>query len=164
MNIVFFSIGTNLGDRDAHLKEALCKIEKNIGHIVKYSSVYETEPWGFVSENKFLNMVIKVETRLDATGVMDEILKIESTLGRVRTGVKYFSRLIDVDILFYNDLILNDKDLIIPHPHMHERKFVLVPMCEIEPGMIHPVLKKPMASLLEKCIDEGYVMKYDKSR
>ena len=160
MNKVILGIGTNLGNREDNLKKAVDGIRENIGTVVQASSVYETDPWGFKSEDKFLNMVVKVETMLTHSGLLGRILMIESLSGRVRSEKQYSSRVIDIDILFYNDIVIDEASLQIPHPRMHERKFVLVPLCEIEPEMIHPVLKKSFASLLKTCMDKSNVTKY----
>ena len=155
MKKIFLGIGTNLGDRETNLKIAVGRIEENIGHVIKSSSVFETEPWGFKTDNQFLNMVVKVETKLTPSEVLDSILMIETLLGRTRGVKQYSSRVIDIDILLYEDLILNEKNLKIPHPLMHERKFVLVPLCEIAPNLIHPVLKKSIRILLSLCKDQS---------
>jgi 2-amino-4-hydroxy-6-hydroxymethyldihydropteridine diphosphokinase len=160
MKNVFLGIGTNLGDRENNLENALVEIEKLIGWVIKTSSVYETEPWGFHTKDKFLNMVVKVETVLNPNELLEYIQKIESVLGRVRGKKRYSSRMIDIDILFYDDLHEEDKKLIIPHPLLHKRKFVLIPLCEIASEFIHPVLKKTMSELLEICEDYSEVKKY----
>ena len=152
---VFLGIGTNLGNRAENLKDSVARIEKYIGTIHESSSVFETEPWGFETNDQFLNMVVKVETKYSPSMILDEILKIESLLGRVRGEDLYSSRVIDIDLLLYEDQIINERNLIVPHPLMHERKFVLVPLCQISPEMKHPVLKVTFASLLESCDDKG---------
>jgi 2-amino-4-hydroxy-6-hydroxymethyldihydropteridine diphosphokinase len=157
MKEVFLGIGTNLGNRVENLKETVEKIEEHIGHIIRYSSVYETEPWGFQTQDQFLNMVVMVETKLSPSGLLGSILMIEALLGRVRDGGQYASRLIDIDILMYDNLVLEEKTLKIPHPKMHLRKFVLVPLCEIGQGLNHPVLNRSIASLLKKCTDKSKV-------
>jgi 2-amino-4-hydroxy-6-hydroxymethyldihydropteridine diphosphokinase len=160
MNIVFLGVGTNLGNRERNLKEAITRIEEKIGPVLKSSTVYETEPWGFQSCDEFLNMVVKVETKLNPTGLLERILMIESQLGRVRDEKQYSSRVIDIDILLYEGMVIDEKSLKIPHPMMHERKFVLVPLCEIEPELVHPVLKQSMVSLLKTCKDTSKVFPY----
>jgi 2-amino-4-hydroxy-6-hydroxymethyldihydropteridine diphosphokinase len=160
MKNVFLGIGTNLGDRENNLEKAVAGIEEIIGQVLKTSSVFETEPWGFHTKDKFLNMVVKVETVLDPNELLENAQMIESLLGRVRGKKRYSSRLIDIDILFYEDLHLDDEDLKIPHPLLHKRKFVLVPLCEIAPEIIHPVLKKTVVDLLELCEDKSDVKKY----
>ncbi len=157
MKVVFLGIGTNLGDRESNLKEAIAGIEKHIGRVINSSSVYETEPWGFKAEQEFLNIVVKVETELIPTDLLEAILVLEKKLGRIRSENQYSSRVIDIDILFYENEIINSEELRVPHPLLHERKFVLVPLCEIEPELVHPVLKKSVTWLLEKCEDKSNV-------
>ena len=154
------SIGTNLGNREENLAFALSGIEENIGKISKSSSVYESEPWGFNADIDFLNMVVKVETKLSPAQLLEEILNIESAIGRVRNGKRYLSRIIDIDILLYEDLIMDNLNLKIPHPLMNERRFVLAPLCDIASESVHPVLKMSFASLLEDCEDMSKVKKY----
>lgn len=158
MKIVFLGIGSNLGNRESNIQQAVAEIEKSVGVVRKTSSVYETEPWGFQSEDAFLNMVVATETELSPRALLSEILNIESSLGRIRNNDRYSSRIIDIDILLYDKVILNEPDLKIPHPLMHERKFVLVPLCEIAPEMIHPVLKKTFRELLDVCGDGSNVV------
>lgn len=157
MHKVFLGIGSNLGNREFNLREAVDCIGESVGTILKASSLFETEPWGFETETHFLNMAVEVETKLTPSGVLGAILMIETKLGRIRNGKQYTSRIIDIDILFYDDLIMDEIALKIPHPFIHNRKFVLVPLNEIAPGFIHPVLKKNIGSLLESCEDQGYV-------
>ncbi len=157
---IFLGIGSNLGERDRNIKEALNKIEEFIGPCFAASSVYETEPWGFRSDKKFLNMVIGVETDLSPSVLMGTILKIEANLGRMRNDNRYTSRVIDIDILFYGSEIIEQDGLVIPHPRIHERRFVLVPLCEIEEEFIHPVIKKMLKILLKECPDKSLVKLY----
>ncbi|MDO9340042.1 MAG: 2-amino-4-hydroxy-6-hydroxymethyldihydropteridine diphosphokinase [Bacteroidales bacterium] len=161
MNIVFLGIGTNLGNRGNNLKEAIARIEEHIGPVLKSSSVYETEPWGFQSGDEFLNMVVKVETKLIPAGLLERILMIESLLGRVKGEKQYSSRVIDIDILLYEGMVIDEKSLKIPHPLMHKRKFVLVPLCEIEPELVHPVLNQSIAFLLKTCKDKSKVLPHN---
>jgi 2-amino-4-hydroxy-6-hydroxymethyldihydropteridine diphosphokinase len=160
MKIIFLGIGTNLGDRKDNLEQAVKRIEEHIGPVMKCSSVYETEPWGFKAENQFLNMVVKVGTKLAPSGLLGRVLMIEALLGRVRGKERYSSRIIDIDILLYEGLIINEESLKVPHPLMPERKFVLVPLCEIASEMMHPVLKKTFGELLEMCVDKSAVRQY----
>jgi 2-amino-4-hydroxy-6-hydroxymethyldihydropteridine diphosphokinase len=160
MNKVFLGIGTNLGDREKNLAEAMELIGERIFIPSVCSSVYETEPWGFESESKFLNLVIVIETELSPVILLEKIHEIELTMGRVRDKNQYESRVIDIDILFYNDLVLDTGSLKIPHPHLHNRRFVLVPLSEIAFDFVHPVLDKTISSLLDICPDKGIVRTY----
>jgi 2-amino-4-hydroxy-6-hydroxymethyldihydropteridine diphosphokinase len=159
MNKAFLGIGTNLGNRKANLRKTIEMIGEHIGKLIHSSSVYETAPWGFEAENDFLNMVIMVETNHSPAELMKKIAIIESKLGRERSQDRYSSRVIDIDILLYNDFVIIENGLKIPHPLMHERKFVLVPFCELAPDIIHPVLGKSMKVLLEECRDRSKISK-----
>jgi 2-amino-4-hydroxy-6-hydroxymethyldihydropteridine diphosphokinase len=156
---VYLGIGANLGDRGKNINEALELIKEHIGPVIKVSSLYETEPWGFKCENDFMNMVAEVETKLKPSGLLGRILMIEAQLGRLRGEKKYSSRLIDIDILIYGEKILETKSLIVPHPEMHERRFVLVPFSEIMPDLVHPKLGKTIKDLLKGCPDKSTVKK-----
>lgn len=160
MSIVFLGIGANLGERGSSLKNAISEIEEHIGTVLRSSSIYETAPWGFEASNKFLNMVVEVETRLSPSGLLMTILMIEANLGRIRNETQYSSRVIDIDILLYDDMVIDEISLKIPHPLMQERKFVLVPLREIAPELVHPVLKKSSTELLELCKDKNEVKRY----
>jgi 2-amino-4-hydroxy-6-hydroxymethyldihydropteridine diphosphokinase len=160
MKKVFLGLGSNLGDRAGNLTDARIRIESTLGSVISVSSIYETKPWGFKSDTEFLNMVICIETDLAPSGLLGRILMIESQLGRIRCEDKYSSRKIDIDILLYDNEIVNEVALKIPHPHMHERRFVLTPLAEIAPGLIHPVLNKKITTLLKICRDKGKVGKY----
>jgi 2-amino-4-hydroxy-6-hydroxymethyldihydropteridine diphosphokinase len=161
MKTAFLGIGTNIGRREDNLRDAVTKIEEHIGKVMVSSSVYETEPWGFQSMDKFLNMVVKVETKLTPSGLLGRILMIESLLGRVRGEKQYSSRVIDIDILLYEDLVIDELSLKIPHPLLHERKFVLIPLSGLAPEIIHPVLNKSICTLLELCEDKSKVLPHN---
>lgn len=150
MSKVFLGLGTNLDNKEENIGNAIKYIEELIGKVVSQSALYITEPWGFESDNTFINAVVAVETSLAARDVLDATKKIERLMGRTYKSVnrQYKDRIIDIDILFYDDLVINEDDLIIPHPLMQERLFVMQPLSEIAPGFVHPVLKKSIKELL----------------
>ena len=144
---VFIALGTNLGDRQANLRVARCALTPQI--IVRQcSSVYETPPWGYEDQPAFLNQVIEVRTALDPLPLLDALKAIEAQMGRMKT-FRFGPRLIDLDILFYGQRVLEAERLSLPHPRLTERAFVLVPLHEIAPNFIHPVTGETVAALLE---------------
>jgi len=149
---VYIALGSNMGDRNQNLEDACRFIESSAGKIIKRSSVYETEPWGFHQQPDFFNQTIKIETTFAPDRLMKELLAIEENMGRIRT-FKNASRVIDIDILFYGDRIINNEHVTIPHPSLEKRKFVLIPLNEIAPELIHPVRKKSVGELLLECMD-----------
>ncbi|MBN1107502.1 MAG: 2-amino-4-hydroxy-6-hydroxymethyldihydropteridine diphosphokinase [Bacteroidales bacterium] len=161
MKNVFLGIGSNLGDRAKNLKTALDLIKLHIGVVSASSSVWETEPWGFSSEELFLNMAVEVETKLNASGLLGRILMIEAGMGRLRNDSGYSSRIIDIDILFYGNRIIKTRSLVLPHQKIQERKFVLEPLNEIASGFIHPLLGKDISTLLAECTDKGKVRRLE---
>lgn len=158
MNTVYFLLGSNLGNSKEQLLLAIENIEKYIGPIIKLSSLYSTAAWGNNKQPDFLNQVIIVQTLLAPQIVLNEILAIEEKMGRVRT-VKNAARIIDIDILFFNSEIIKVKDLIIPHPEIQNRRFVLIPLVEIAGLILHPILKKNAQELLNICTDNLNVQK-----
>ncbi|WP_245957856.1 2-amino-4-hydroxy-6-hydroxymethyldihydropteridine diphosphokinase [Niabella yanshanensis] len=142
----FLIIGTNLGDRPAHLQQAIAQIEENVGKILHRSSVYETEPWGITDQPSFYNQVLKVATTLNPLQLLTATLAIEKEMGRVRAE-RYGARIIDIDILFFDDLVINTGELTIPHPRITERNFVLAPLAEIAPHLVHPVLHQTISEI-----------------
>lgn len=154
---VFLGLGTNLGDRENNLLMAVNMIREEIGMEIDCSSVYETEPWGFLSDNPFLNMVVRVTTSLKPQEVLEKTLMIEARLGRRRGVRRYVSRTMDIDILLYGTDVINNENLEIPHPGIAVRRFVLEPLRELAPEMMHPVLKVTFSELLMKCRDKRAV-------
>jgi len=144
----YLSIGSNLGDRINYINKAIEKLKQNNIKIIKSSNIIETEPYGYKEQGKFLNMAVEIDSDLEPLELMKLILEIESELGRIRT-VRWGPRVIDIDIIFYDSLIINEPDLKIPHPDMQNRLFVLKPLHEIAPDFVHPVLKKTITELLE---------------
>lgn len=157
---VYLLLGSNEGNRKKYLQDAESMISFRIGRIIKHSSVYETEPWGFDDERYFLNQVMVVITQQTPLQLLDKINKIESELGRKRLqSGDYSNRSIDIDILFYGNQVFSTKELKIPHPLIQERRFVLVPMEEVAPEFKHPQLKKTISFLLKECTDNLEVRK-----
>lgn len=158
----FILLGSNMGNREELLSEAIELIELRCGKVVLKSSLYESEPWGFDAEIYFLNQSIAIESILSPHDLLNELLAIEAELGRKRkeNHVGYESRPIDLDIIYYDDIINNDEDLILPHPRLHLRRFVLTPLCEIAPDFIHPIIRETNSALLDKCEDHSEVRLY----
>ena len=160
LNHVFLGIGGNLGDRIGNLRRAVELIGERIGRIEKVSSVYLSEPWGFKHAKYFTNIVAELYTDLSADEVLTKAFEIEAELKRTRSGNGYEGRTMDIDILFFNNEILNTERLVVPHPHICQRKFVLLPMAEIEPNFVHPQNGKTMQQLAEICPDNGKIRKF----
>ena len=158
MKEVYLLLGSNLGDSKKKLSDALRIIEEKLGVIIRSSSLYQTAAWGKTDQPDFINQVVCLRTKLPPRQLLEQILVIENQLGRIRAE-KWSSRTIDIDILFYGDLIVQEKDLIIPHPFLHLRKFTLMPLCEINPELYHPVLKAKATDLLNKLEDNLQVKK-----
>lgn len=158
MNNIYLLLGSNLGDSKQHLQNAIAHIAHEVGVILKISSVYKTAAWGNTQQPDFLNQVLLVSSPLSPQETLRKILTIETTLGRVR-DIKWEARVIDIDILFYNDACINETNLIVPHPYLHQRNFTLIPLSEIAPDFYHPVLKKTVAALCEMYSDNLQVFK-----
>ena len=143
--MVYLALGTNLGNRAANLKEAIASLPPQM-EVKAKSDVYETQPWGYADQPMFLNQVVRAETYLKPEPLLRHLKRLEIALGR-KPSFENGPRLIDIDILFYDDLVLYSNALVIPHPHLHERGFVLVPMLDIAPDLEHPVKKKTIREL-----------------
>ena len=154
---VCLSLGSNLGPRETYLRKALQALDKELGSLVKCSSFYETLPWGFSSDSLFLNAAACYDTLLSPEEVLAVTQQIEKSLGRKeksRQG-QYADRCIDIDILLYDDKVIETPDMILPHPHMAERMFVLEPLAEIMPHLLHPLLKKTILQLKEELAERS---------
>jgi 2-amino-4-hydroxy-6-hydroxymethyldihydropteridine diphosphokinase len=158
MNKTYLLIGGNEGDSVALLGQARENIEKEAGHIVIASALYRTTPWGKTDQADFINQALALNTLLGAPALMALLLRIEEKMGRRRMG-KWTSRIIDIDILFFNDAIVDLPALAIPHPEIQNRRFALAPLEEIAPDHIHPVLGRSIRELLAECADQGNVKK-----
>ena len=158
MNSAVLSLGTNIGDRLSNLSKALMLLKELPSRILKKSSVYETAPWGNTKQASFYNQLIEIKTSIIADDLMDNILRIEKKMGRARIK-KWEPRIIDIDILFFNDEIIERRNLRIPHQHLHERRFILEPLNEILPQHVHPVLNLTVQQLLDQLEDKSVVEK-----
>ena len=158
MNTVYLLLGSNMGDSEQMLTVATNMIEKNIGKLTKSSSIYRTAAWGNEDQPDFLNQIIIISSSLSSSNVLKEIFVIEKEMGRVRT-TKNAARVIDIDMLFFNDEIIQTETLTVPHPQIQNRRFVLVPLAEISPDFQHPLLKKSSLELLSICSDKLNVQK-----
>lgn len=159
MNEVYLLIGGNLGDRLLNLENALSHIKTYCGEIEVKSSIYETAAWGNEAQGAFLNQVLKIRTALDPSELLNTILGVEQEMGRIRSE-KYAARTIDIDILYFNHLIVETDQLIIPHPRIKDRRFVLIPLTEIAPEMIDPKTNFSTMEMLKQCSDTLQVTKY----
>ena len=154
MPVVYLSIGSNLGNRYKNCRYGIEQLARRVSSsLMTQSSMYETEPVGYKNQGWFLNAAIKIETVMEPLDLLDLLKLIEAGSGRDFNQVRFGPRTLDLDILLYDDLVINSASLAIPHPRMHERRFVLKPLCDIDPTIVHPVLKKSVARLLEELVD-----------
>lgn len=161
MNVVYLCLGGNIGDRKKALASAVFLIRERVGEVISQSNLYETEAWGVTNQAAYLNQCICINTSLTAEELIAALLNVEKDLGRVRDVYHaYEPRTVDIDILFFNNLVLNANHLIIPHPRMHLRKFVLIPLMEIAPDLLHPVFDIRVKELLLQTTDNSEVKLY----
>ena len=158
MNRIFLSLGSNLGDRSHNLKKGIGLLEQLAGKPGAISSIYETEPWGYDSDLNFYNQVIELFTPLRPLPLLEAIHEIEKACGRDRLASRFAPRTLDIDILLYADSVLEFPELVVPHPNLQERQFVLVPLTEIAPHVMHPILNKDMEQLLQACGDDKRII------
>lgn len=161
MNTAYLILGSNLGDKINNLSRATTLISERAGNIIKRSEVYVTAAWGNTNQPDFVNQALAIETSLGAPELLDTLLSIEQSLGRVRTTKKWSERTMDIDILFYNNDIINSENLKVPHPYLQERMFVLVPLAEIAASFVHPELNKRIGQLLADCKDSLETAKHN---
>jgi 2-amino-4-hydroxy-6-hydroxymethyldihydropteridine diphosphokinase len=158
---LILSLGGNLGNKAQIFSETSDLIENEIGNVVNVSPIYETPPWGFDSENRFWNLVLLVVTSLHPMEVLQKIREIEKHFGRKRKAGTYLSRKMDIDILFYDDEVIQTEQLTVPHPLIEKRRFVLAPLCDILPELVHPGNGKLVREMLAECSDISEVKKLD---
>lgn len=156
MNQVILGLGTNLGEKKTNLEKALSLIETHLGKVIQISSIYETEAWGVENQDNYYNIAITVETQNWPISVLNKILEIEKIMGRIRNK-KWESRIIDIDILFFNDISICTEGLIIPHPLIHQRRFVLAPLMDLNPKFIHPKLQISVENLFNNSKDNSWI-------
>ena len=160
VKLLYIGLGSNLEDRLALLAEARRKCALSLGPILKRSDIYYTTAWGKRDQAAFLNQIIQIQTLLEPLEVIASIQDIEKQMGRRRTE-KWGPRKIDIDLLFYDQLVMKDEVLIVPHPGIHERRFVLQPFMDIDPHFVHPQSKKTISDLLDSCKDDGEVITFN---
>jgi 2-amino-4-hydroxy-6-hydroxymethyldihydropteridine diphosphokinase len=153
--------GSNIGDRESYLQIAIQYFKSEVGALVNKSAIYESEAWGYTNQANYLNQVFIIETSATSLDLLEHIKIIESKAQRERT-ITYGPRTLDVDILFYDNDIINTPKLIVPHPHIAQRRFTLLPLQELLPNFVHPVLRRTTTQLLQACSDELHVYKYPK--
>lgn len=159
--VYYLLIGGNSGDRLSLLGEACVLLELHLGNVLNKSAVYETEPWGFEADTGFLNMAVAVSSDKNPEEALSICQIIETGLGRIRSSdQRYTSRTMDIDIILIDAMVFSSETLTVPHPLMQERRFVLRPLNDIASGIVHPVLRKSVAELLDECTDAGLVSVY----
>jgi len=151
MAIAYIGIGSNLGKKEENCLHALELLQRRGIIVKKRSAMYETEPWGIKEQPRFINMAVEIETRLEPKDLLGVFKEIEKGMGR-KESVRWGPRIIDLDILLFEDMVLKEEDLEIPHPLMHERDFVLRPLCEIAPDRVHPLLKMRICDLMQRLV------------
>jgi len=151
MALVYLGLGTNLGEKERNLNDAIISLSQEVGFVIRSSTFYASKPWGFQSDNDFLNAVVLVDTNLTPFDVLSKTQEIEKSQGRTAKTINgYSDRLIDIDILLYDNLIIDQPTLKIPHPLIAERDFVIIPLSEIAPDLVHPVFGRKIVELLNR--------------
>lgn len=159
MKKAYLLLGSNIGNRLANINAAILKIKEICGEIILTSSIYETAPWGYLEQDNFLNQAVVLFTDTDPSELMEQLLEIETEIGRIRE-FKSGPRIIDIDILLLENEIINEKNIILPHPELSRRRFALIPLAEVAGNVIHPVLHKSIIDILADCSDKGHVQKF----
>lgn len=157
MNAAYLILGGNIGNTLENLEKTRKLINANAGKIVRLSDVFITAAWGKTDQPDFYNQALCIETDLDPMDLLEELLKTEAAAGRIRNGEKWAERTMDIDILFYNDEVIHEANLTIPHPYLKDRRFVLAPLEQIAAELVHPVFKKSIFTLLKECKDNSSI-------
>ncbi len=161
MHKVFLGIGGNIGNKAQNFRTAYSLVTEKLGTIVQSSSIYESPPWGFQAKEYFWNQILIIETKHSPDKLLEEIHIIENEFGRKRKKYTYVSREMDIDILYYDEIFIETEKLIIPHPKIHQRLFVLVPLSEIAPDFKHPLFRLTNVQMFENCKDKSVIKKID---
>ena len=155
-HIAYIGVGSNIGDKLSNCKKGVITLaERQKTKIKKWSRFYQTEPVDYKDQDWFINAVVKIETDMDALQLIKEIKSIERAAGRTDITVRFGPRILDMDILLFDDIVVNSEGLIIPHPRLHQRRFVLKPICDLDPSIVHPVLNQEMRCLLAALDEDG---------
>jgi 2-amino-4-hydroxy-6-hydroxymethyldihydropteridine diphosphokinase len=157
MKLIYLSLGSNLGVREQHLDHAVQLIGSRVGRIEAVSPYYKSPAWGFASENWFCNCCLSLRSQLQPIPLLDQLLEIEKKMGRERRGKAYSDRIIDIDLLLYGDRRMEHSRLSLPHPSMGDRRFVLLPLADIAPDLLHPVSGISISQMLQDCSDQSEV-------
>jgi 2-amino-4-hydroxy-6-hydroxymethyldihydropteridine diphosphokinase len=153
---VYISVGSNQGNKLDNCRNGILNLARSDAiRLIDQSSVYRTEPVDYLEQDWFINYVVKIETQLEPLPLLDIIKSVEHAAGRIRDTIRFGPRILDLDIILFDDVVLDDSRLTIPHPRMHQRRFVLKPICDIDPDIIHPVLRRTMSSLLRNLDEKG---------
>ena len=155
LHIVYISVGSNLGNKLENCCQGIQSLTCCGARLITQSRIYQTEPVDYKDQDWFINFVVKIETTLDPYQLLDCMASIQRKAGRIQDPVRFGPRILDLDIIFYDDIVIHSNQLIIPHPRMHKRRFVLQPLCDIDPTIIHPVLKKDVQLLLDGLDDDA---------
>ena len=156
---IFLGLGSNQGDRELNLRNSIKLLNSRVGKVLNTSGIYESEPWGVKNQNYFLNQVIEIETLIDPNDLLNICKNIEYDMGR-KPEIRWGKRVIDIDILYYQSKVINQENLKIPHKLMHERKFIMIPLNDLNENHLHPILKITNKEILNKCIDSCNVKYY----
>lgn len=157
----YISVGSNLGDKLENCRRGIRQLERDEVRLKAESRIYQTEPVDYLDQDWFINIVVKIETLLDPSRLLRRLQSIQRKAGRLQDSIRFGPRVLDLDIIFYDEVVIHSAQLVIPHPRMHKRRFVLQPLCDIDPAIMHPVLKTDVRTLLNRLDDnEQRIIEY----